>query len=104
MPLYAEPGVLLEGEFPLSSPEAIALIPHAVAVRHAVLASRVDGDELHIIVPTPADESLIDRMQALTGLRVVAIEAPREAIRGRIAGYYAQQERTSDEGVDDPPL
>lgn len=103
MPLYAEPRALLEGEFPLSSPEAIALIPHAVAVRHAVLASRVDGDELHIIVPTPADESLIDRMQALTGLRVVAIEAPREAIRGRIAGYYAQQERTSDEGVDDPP-
>lgn len=103
MPLYAEPRALLEGEFPLSSPEALALIPHAVAVRYAVLASRVEGDELHVIVPAPADERLIDRVQALTGLRIVATEAPREAIRNRVAGYYAQQERSSDEGVDDPP-
>ena len=74
-----------------------------MAVRHAVLASRVDGDELHIIVPAPCDESLIDRVHALTGLRIVAAEAPREAIRNRIAGYYARPELVSDEQADDPP-
>jgi type IV pilus assembly protein PilB len=102
--LYAEPRAdLLEGDFPLSTPEALALIPQAMAARYAVLASHIDGDELHIIVPSPAEENLIDRVRALTGLRIVATEAPREAIRNRIAGCYVQPERVADEGVDDPP-
>ena len=108
MALYAEPRALLEGEFPLSSPEALALIPHAVALRYTVLASRVDGDELHIVLPGPADAEVVDRVQALTGLRVVAREAPREAVRARIAGYYARHEEASpepapDEASEDPP-
>jgi type II secretory ATPase GspE/PulE/Tfp pilus assembly ATPase PilB-like protein len=101
--LFTEPRAsLLEGEFPHSAPEALALIPHATAVRYAVLATRVESGNLHVIVPAPADEALIDRIEALTGLRVSAAEAPRELIRSRIAASYANDERAI-EGGDDPP-
>jgi type IV pilus assembly protein PilB len=101
--LYAEPrAALLEGDFPHSSPEALALIPHATAVRHSVLATRIDGGDLHVIVAASADESTVDRIQSMTGLRVIAAEAPRELIRNRIAACYASSEQTTD-GADDPP-
>jgi type IV pilus assembly protein PilB len=101
--LYAEPrAFVLEGEFPHSSPQALALIPHAAAVRYTVLATRIEGDALHVIVAESADESSIDRIQALTGLRVIASEAPRELIRNRIAAYYASEEQANESG-DDPP-
>ena len=103
MALYAEPrAALLEGDFPHSSPEALALIPHATAVRYSVLATRVDGRDLHVVLAAPADESTIDRVQAVTGLRVIAAEAPRELIRNRIAAYYTSDEQNTD-GADDPP-
>jgi type II secretory ATPase GspE/PulE/Tfp pilus assembly ATPase PilB-like protein len=99
--LFAEPRAsLLEGEFPHSTPEALALIPHATAVRYAVLPTRVEGANLHIVLPGPADESLVDRIASLTGLRVIAAEAPRELIRARIAAFYASDEHASD---DDAP-
>lgn len=104
MPLYAEPrAFLLEDDFPHSSPEALALIPHAIAMRHSVLASRVEDDALHVIVPFPVDESVVDRIQALTGLRVFVAEAPREAVRNRIAGCYARPQQALEESGDDPP-
>jgi type IV pilus assembly protein PilB len=100
--LFAGPRAsLLEGEFPHSAPEALALIPHATAVRYAVLATRVESGKLHVIVPA-ADEALIDRIEALTGLHVSASEAPRELIRSRIAAFYASDEQSA-EGGDDPP-
>lgn len=103
MALYAEPrAFLLEDEFPHSSPEAIAIIPHAIAMRHSVLASRIENDALHIIVPSPADESVVNRVQALTGLRVLVSEASREAVRNRIGAYYAPHQ-VADERGDDPP-
>jgi len=95
---------LLEEELPHSSPEALALIPRAMAVRYSVLASRLEGNELHIILPAPADESIVDRVQAVTGLRVVAVEAPREAVHNSIAGYYLQQAQSADDDAAvDPP-
>ncbi len=103
MALFAEPRAsLLEGDLPHSTPEALALIPHATAVRYAVLATRIDDNELHVVVAAPADESTIDRIQGLTGLRIVAAEAPRDLIRNRIAAYYASDEQNAD-GGDDPP-
>lgn len=103
MALYAEPrATLLEGDFPQSSPEALAVIPHATAVRYSVLATSIEGNDLHVVLAAPADESTIDRVEALTGLRVIAAEAPRELIRNRIAAYYASDEQATD-GGDDPP-
>ena len=58
---------------------------------------------LHIAVPAPADESAVDRVRTLTGLRVIATEAPREAIRSRIAAYYSAPDQDADELGDDPP-
>jgi type IV pilus assembly protein PilB len=101
--LYADPRAsLLEDDFPHSSPEALALIPRATALRYSVLATRVDDDGLHVVVPAPADESAINRIQSLTGLRVIAAEASREFIRDRITAYYASEELGND-GGDDPP-
>jgi type II secretory ATPase GspE/PulE/Tfp pilus assembly ATPase PilB-like protein len=101
--VFTEPRAsLLEGDFPHSTPEALALIPHATAVRYAVLATRIDSGNLHIMLPAPADGSLIDRIQALTGLHVIAAEAPRELIRNRIAAFYVSDEQAAD-GADDAP-
>jgi type II secretory ATPase GspE/PulE/Tfp pilus assembly ATPase PilB-like protein len=103
--LFAEPRAsLLEGDLPHSTPEALALIPHAMAVRYAVLATRVERNELHVIVAAPADASTIDRIQALTGMCVVADEAPRELIRNRIVVYYAGDEQNADSGNDPPAI
>lgn len=104
MALFAEPRASLsEGDFPHSTPEALALIPHATAVRYAVLATRVEGSNLHVIVPAPLDEALVDRVAALTGLHIVAVEAPRELVRNRIAAFYAGDEHNID-GADDAPV
>lgn len=72
-------------------------------MRHSVLASRVEDDALHIIVPFPADESVVDRVQALTGLRVFVAEAPREAVRNHIAACYTRPQQALEESGDDPP-
>jgi len=102
--LYAEPRTFLfEDEFPHSSPEAIALIPRAIAMRHSVLASRIEGDALHVILPSPADESVVDRVQALTGRRIFVAEAPREAVRSRLAAYYVAPQPGADDRGEDPP-
>lgn len=85
-------------------PEALALIPHATAVRFSVLATRIDGNDLHVIVAAPADDSTIDRIQALTGLHVIAAEAARELIRNRIAACYVGDEQTTDGGDDAPAI
>ena len=55
-----------------------------------------------MVLAAPADESAIDRVQGLTGLRVIAAEAPRELIRNRIAEYYSTDEQITD-GAEDPP-
>ena len=103
--MYAEPRAsLLEGDFPHSTPEALALIPHATAVRFSVLATHVHGNELHVVVGAPADESTIDRIRALTGLRVFVAEAPRELIRNRIAAYYAANEQDTENCEDAPAI
>jgi type IV pilus assembly protein PilB len=103
--LYAEPrAVVLEGEFPHSSPQALALIPRATAVRYSVLATRIEGSDLHVILASPADESTIDRIQALTGLRVIAEEAQRERVRNRIAACYAGDEGAAETAGDPPAI
>lgn len=92
---------LLEGEFVLPSAEAVALVPHAVAVKHSVFAQRLDGNTLHVVVPDGSDDALIDRVRALTGMRIVSREAPVDEIRRGIAAAYADRGESPLEGVAD---
>lgn len=83
----------------LPSAEAVALVPHAVAVKHGIFAHRVDGDTLHVVVPDGSDDALIDRVRALTGMRIVSREAPIDEIRRGIATVYVDGAESATEDV-----
>jgi type IV pilus assembly protein PilB len=104
--LYTEPRAsVLEDECSYSSPDALARIPHAVAVKYSVLACRVDGNDLHVVVPFLTDESTLDRVRAITGMRLLISEAPREKLRSRIAVEYVnEQPREAQEPGSDAPV
>ena len=104
MALFAEPrDAILEEQLPHSTPEALALIPRALATRHSILAIRRDADELFVVVPRPIDESAVERVRAVTGLRLSVRESSREALRSCIAERYADIDTPSDEVCDDAP-
>lgn len=76
-----------------SSPEALALIPHAMAVKFGVLADGIVDDELHVFVADVSDDELLDRIRATSGLRVRPKAAPVDRIRSAIASAYAANSR-----------
>ena len=94
---------LSEDGFLHSAPEALALIPHAVAVKYSILAHRVENDELHVVIPEGSDDESVDRIRVLTGMRVHVRSASRELIRRAIAIAYADPSEISAEVANDPP-
>jgi type II secretory ATPase GspE/PulE/Tfp pilus assembly ATPase PilB-like protein len=78
-----------------SSVDALALIPHAMAVKYGILPRRIVGTDLHVAIPDASDEALLDRVRSITGKRVQAVAASREDLRRAIARAYA---------VDAPPV
>lgn len=81
-----------EDAFDLASdPEALRRVPAPLALGHDVLALAWDGDELHVALPEGSQSDAIDRIRFVTGTRVRATVAPREAIRARLARVYGSE-------------
>ncbi len=83
-------------------PEAVRLIPQAIALRYDVLGVAADDNSLAVAVADLNDTEPIDRIRFATGLQVRAVAAPREEIRRGLADAYG----LTNVGVDDndPPV
>lgn len=68
-------------------PEASRYIPAGFALRHDVLPYALDGSELLVAIPED-EESTVDRIRLLTGMRVRATALPRDAIRPYVVATY----------------
>src|SRR5215469_17402009 len=74
------------------SREALVYVPLALAQRFNILAYRVEGGDLHVLVPDAADDDVLDRIRNISGMRVLAQEASVHVLRTRIASAYAIEE------------
>jgi type II secretory ATPase GspE/PulE/Tfp pilus assembly ATPase PilB-like protein len=72
----------------VSSPEALARLPRAMAYRHDALALAVADGTLTVALAEPDDEPVLDVLRAATHLRVHAVHMPRETIRERLRSAY----------------
>lgn len=104
MVLSTEPRAALEVDLHHRSHEAIALIPHAIAVKHNVLAFGVEADALHVLVPRGIGRDVIDRIRSVSGRRVVSREAPAEYIRWRVAADYNTNEASISDTASSPAV
>ncbi|MDQ2864679.1 MAG: GspE/PulE family protein [Candidatus Eremiobacteraeota bacterium] len=82
---------ILEDEFSYPSSEAVACIPPAFAAAFDVLPFRLFEGELHVIVTNQDDESLLNRIRAVSGMRVRASSATREWIRSCLKIAYSDE-------------
>jgi type II secretory ATPase GspE/PulE/Tfp pilus assembly ATPase PilB-like protein len=68
-------------------PEALKYIPVGFASRHDVFPYGIDGPDLLVAV-ADTEESTIDRIRLITGMRVRPTVAARETLRASIAAAY----------------
>lgn len=95
--------LLLDDAFPAISRDALRHIPCAFAQRYNVLAYRVDGGDLHVLVPDVNDDDTLDRIRNVVGLHVVAHQTSAYGLRARIAEAYGIAEDGIEERGDAPP-
>ncbi len=72
------------------SPEALAMIPHAVAEREAVLPLMQHEDLLVVLMADPLDKRLIDELRFMTQRRIVPVLASPGSLAPAIAKAYEQ--------------
>lgn len=92
------PGVDLRREPP--DPEAVALVPAALAVRHLVLPWRIEGDSIRLIMAQPDRVRLREVVSRACGRRIVPAVALRHDLWRAIEQAHAG---ASLDGPDAPP-
>jgi type IV pilus assembly protein PilB len=75
-------------------PEAIALIPEAVALQYNVLPLYVEEDTLTVVADYPDDLQLMDTLSRLTNKKIKMVSPLRGNLRDTVSSYYAM-------GLDD---
>lgn len=91
----------VSGEFPQPSRDALMHIPLAIALRNNVLAFRVEGGDLHVLMPDVHDEKMISSLGNVARMRIVARAASPSALREHIALAYAVSEHPIDDDRGD---
>lgn len=82
--------VLDPRHFPFD-PETVALVPHAVAEREAVLPLMQQDDLLVVLMADPLDKRLLDELRFMTQRRIVPVLAAPGSLPPAIARAYAAQ-------------
>ena len=74
------------------SPEALALVPKAVADRYTLMPFNLakDKDELSVAMADPLDLTAVEFLEKKVGMRVKVFAATRPDVLEAIAGSYAQ--------------
>ncbi len=70
-------------------PEALRLVPRALALREAVLPVLVRDDALVVVVPDPWDQQLLDELRFITELRIVPVLPVAGTLAPMVARAYA---------------
>ncbi len=78
-------------------PEAVALVPEAVARERNVLPLSVDGDVLRVAMEDPHDVQLLDTMAALTRKRIKPVLPLRGGLKEAIDANYKSTSRMAEE-------
>jgi type IV pilus assembly protein PilB len=70
-------------------PEALRVVPKAIAERYNVLPIRLDGDRILVAMADANDVFAIDEIRSRTGCKVEAVEVTAEELKPAIERYYA---------------
>ncbi|GAB3189983.1 GspE/PulE family protein [Hydrogenophaga aquatica] len=82
--------VLDPGQF-IFDPEAVAMVPHHVAEREAVLPLMQHEDLLVVLMADPLDKRLLDELRFMTQRRIVPVLAAPGTLAPAIARAYERQ-------------
>ena len=82
--------VLDPGQF-VFDPEAVAMVPHHVAEREAVLPLMQHEDLLVVLMADPLDKRLLDELRFMTQRRIVPVLAAPGTLAPAIARAYERQ-------------
>jgi type IV pilus assembly protein PilB len=85
-PLSAEP-----------SPEALALVPHALAHRHEVLPLSRFGSTLTLAIADPSNLAALDEVRFLSGCNLRVVLASPSAIEKAVHKYYNLRAKAYEE-------
>ncbi|MBI2866270.1 MAG: type II/IV secretion system protein [Chloroflexi bacterium] len=78
-------------------PEAVALVPEAVARERNVLPLSLDGDTLRVAMEDPHDVQLLDTLAALTRKRIKPVLPLRGGLKESIDANYKSTSRMAEE-------
>jgi type II secretion system protein E len=70
-------------------PEAVALVPHALAQKHTAVPFRRENGHLVVALGDPADLTALDDLRLATGLAIRPAYADRELLQRLLADAYA---------------
>jgi len=73
-------------------PDAVALLPRAVAERFCLIPLRREGKDLVVAFSDPSDEEALREVRYFTGMDVNIVAADPEQIEAAISKYYENQE------------
>lgn len=98
---YGYPAADLEGARPEAN--ALSLVSADLALEHAVLPMRLDGDALEIAMADPLDVVATDLVAKSSQKRAIVFIAPRTKLLARIREFYGLEERC-ESTIDGFPL
>ncbi len=73
-------------------PDAVALLPRAVAEQFCLIPLRREGKDLVVAFSDPSDEEALQEVKYFTGMDVNVVAADPEQIEDAISKYYENQE------------
>jgi Ca-activated chloride channel family protein len=80
-------------------PEAVAMLPEAVAREAVVMPLKIDDGTLTVLMTDPSDLDTLDKLRFILNMRVRAMAAARHVILDLINQYYAQMEGESADSM-----
>ncbi len=83
------------------TPEALALVPRATAVRHTALPLEIRGKRLLTAMAEPQNLTAIDELRFVSGMEVAPRLAFRHELMEAIDCHYALQVSTVEDGIPD---